>query len=100
MAQGPRRSAELKTERIRLQRTSPTAGLPGSYAVTEGKPTDVPLLRRQGDPGSPGPVVPHGVPRFAFLAGDPPQPLAPGSSGRLELAHWLTRPENPLTARG
>ncbi len=66
--------------------------------MTEGKPTDVPLQRR-GDPGSPGPVVPHGVPRFAFLAGDPPRPLASGSSGRLELAQWLTRPEHPLTPR-
>jgi hypothetical protein len=100
-SQGPNdrnRLADLKTERIRLQRTSLPPDLPGSYAVTEGKPTDEPLQRR-GDPGSPGPVVTHGVPRFAFLAGDPPPPLASGSSGRFELARWLTRPEHPLTAR-
>jgi hypothetical protein len=71
--------------------------LPGGYAVTEGTPTDVPLQRR-GEPGSPGPVVPHGVPRLDFLACDPP-PVAAGSSGRSELAEWLTRPEHPLTAR-
>ncbi len=93
-----RRLDGLKTEKIRLQRTSLPTDLPGGYAVTEGTPTDVPLQRR-GDPGSPGPVVPHGVPQFAFLAGEPPPPLASGSSGRLELARWLTRPEHPLTAR-
>jgi hypothetical protein len=97
-AKDRRRLADLKTERIRLQRTSLPPDLPGSYAVTEGKPTDVPLQRR-GDPDSPGPVVPHGVPRFAFVTGDPPQPLASGSSGRLELAQWLSRPEHPLTPR-
>src|SRR5262249_55596524 len=89
-AQDRRRLAELKTERVRLLRTALPLDLPGSYAVTEGKPTDVPLQRR-GDPGSPGPVIPHGVPRFAFLACAPPAPIAPASSGRLELAHWLTR---------
>src|SRR5262249_19294344 len=97
-AQDRRRLAELKTERVRLLRTALPLDLPGSYAVTEGKPTDVPLQRR-GDPGSPGPVIPHGVPRFAFLACAPPAPIAPASSGRLELAHWLTRPDHPLTAR-
>ena len=97
-AEDRRRLADLKAEKVRLQRTSLPPDLPGSYAVTEGTPTDVPLQRR-GDPGSPGPVVLHGVPRFAFLAGDPPPRLASGSSGRLELAQWLTRPEHPLTAR-
>ncbi len=58
--------------------------------MVDGKPVDVPLQRR-GEPGNPGPVVPHGVPRFAFLGGQAPPPLAPGSSGRAELARWLTR---------
>ena len=46
-----------------------------------------------------GPVVPHGVPRFAFLAADPPAATAPGESGRLELARWLTQRRHPLLAR-
>ena len=94
-----RHLAEFQTEATRLKRTSLPPDMPGSYAVTEGKPVDVPLQRR-GDPASPGPVVPRGVPRFAFLAGEPPPSVSPGEgSGRRELAQWLTRPDNPLTAR-
>jgi len=90
--------AALQAESTRLKRGSLPPDLPGSYAVVEGKPVDVPLQRR-GDPASPGPVVPRGVPRFAFLEGEPPPPLGSQSSGRLELAEWLTQPGHPLTAR-
>jgi hypothetical protein len=88
--------ADLRRELYKLERTNLPADLPGAYAVSDGKPTDVPL-QRSGDPGRPGPVVKRGVPKF--LAGSRPIVISPGSSGRLELAHWLTAPENPLTAR-
>jgi hypothetical protein len=39
------------------------------------------------------------VPRFAFLAAQPPSPTGPQESGRRELAQWLTQPGHPLTAR-
>jgi hypothetical protein len=75
-------------------------GLPPSilaaYAVHEGKPTDAHVQHR-GEPDDLGPVVPRGVPQF--LAGPNPPKISPHSSGRLELANWLTSPTNPLTAR-
>ncbi len=43
-----------------------------------------------------GPVVPRRFPEV--LAGTKQAPIAKGS-GRRELAHWLTSPENPLPAR-
>lgn len=86
----------LRKELFALERTNLPADLPGAYAVSEGKPTDVPL-QHSGDPARPGSVVKRSVPKF--LAGSRPFVIAPGSSGRLELARWLTAAENPLTAR-
>jgi hypothetical protein len=91
-------AGKLRTEWSKLRRASLPADLPGSYAVGEGKPTDVPLQKR-GDPGSPGEVVPRGVPRFPFLAAKASRNVSSGSSGRLELADWLAHPDHPLTAR-
>jgi hypothetical protein len=88
--------AWLRSELSALERTNLPADLPGAYAVSDGKPADVPL-QRGGEPGRPGPVVKRDVPKF--LAGSRPFVIPPGSSGRLELARWLTAPENPLTAR-
>jgi hypothetical protein len=88
--------APLRAELFALERTNLPADLPGAYAVSEGKPTDVPL-QRSGDPERSSPVVKRGVPKF--LAGSRPFVIPPGSSGRRELAQWLTAPDNPLTAR-
>jgi hypothetical protein len=95
---GNRDLSALRAELSRLKRASLPDNLPASYAVTEGKPIDVPVQRR-GDPDAPGDVVPRGTPRFDFLAAKPPAPISAQSSGRLELANWLTDPAHPLTAR-
>jgi hypothetical protein len=65
-----------------------------AYAVTEGKPHNA-RIHTRGDPLTPGAEAPR---RWLRILGGDPLPAAAGS-GRLQLAEWLTRPENPLTAR-
>ena len=68
-----------------------------AYGVAEGTPVDS-AIQLRGEPSKPGAVVPRR--NLTILGGDPlPPDVARASSGRLQLAHWLTRPENPLTAR-
>src|SRR5208283_4403815 len=50
----------------------------------------------RGDPETPGPTVPRSGVHFL---GGADLKITPGQSGRLPLAQWLTRPDNPLTAR-
>jgi cytochrome c553 len=70
--------------------------IPTVMAPLDGPVADAPLLVR-GNPANPGPRVPRGFPRIlASVQADRP---GTSQSGRLELAHWLTRPDNPLTAR-
>lgn len=66
-----------------------------TYGVTEGTPHNV-RMQMRGEPSQPGVEVPRGF--IQVLGGGPLAPEVSGS-GRLELAQWLTRAENPLTAR-
>ena len=53
-------------------------------------------IQKRGDPKNPGPEAPR---RFLQILGGQPLPADCKGSGRLQLAEWLTDPNNPLTAR-
>lgn len=68
---------------------------PVAYGVSEGTPVNAKIQKR-GEPDKLGDEVPR---RFLEVLGGDPLPAEATGSGRLELANWLTRPTNPLTAR-
>ena len=70
--------------------------IPKAMAVAEGDVADLPLMI-SGNHLTPGPVAPRRFP--SILAGEQQSPIGPQASGRLELAHWLTANDHPLTAR-
>jgi len=54
-------------------------------------------IRLRGEAEKLGPVVPRGF--LSLLEIPDARPVNPQQSGRLELAEWLTSPQNPLTQR-
>ncbi|MFO0806095.1 MAG: PSD1 and planctomycete cytochrome C domain-containing protein [Gemmataceae bacterium] len=68
---------------------------PMAYGVSEGSPVNA-RVQLRGEPERPGAEVPR---RFLEILGGDPLPKENKGSGRLELADWITRPTNPLTAR-
>jgi len=87
-----RREIDEKNGRIRKLSRLP---YPAAYAVREGEAQDASIQRR-GDPLDPGDVVPR---RQLEILGGTPVRDPETTSGRLDLARWLTDAENPLTAR-
>ena len=89
--------AALQEELKVLAKSTPKLRKPQTMRVRdEAKPGDVPLSLR-GDVHSPGPLVPRGFPEVIEIAYRPE--FSDKSSGRLELARWLTAEDHPLTAR-
>jgi cytochrome c553 len=66
-----------------------------AYGMAEGTPHPV-RIQKRGEPDQLGEEVPRG---FLAVLGQSTLPSDAKGSGRLELAQWLTRPDNPLTAR-
>jgi len=66
-----------------------------AYAVADGKPANTKLQLR-GDPKRLGEEVPR---HFPAILGGQELPIDAATSGRLQLAEWITDPKNPLTAR-
>lgn len=64
--------------------------------VQDARPANARVLVR-GEIDHPGETVPRGVVTVLTPGSAPQMPAT--ASGRLELAQWLTAPENPLTAR-
>jgi hypothetical protein len=96
------RLAALSQELNALRKKRPPE-IPQAVVVQDGGPKgtrhegfkDAEVYVR-GDPKKPGKTVPRGLPRI--LAGENQERITSGS-GRLQLADWLARAENPLTAR-
>ncbi len=100
----PRTRRPARQAVLRRNRPEPELPLPPmpppetsrAMGVREGLPADCHLLVR-GEVSQRGDRVPRGFVEVLNTA--PPPPISARASGRLELAAWLTRRENPLTAR-
>lgn len=88
-------AAEADAAAQELERLLAEGPMELAYAVSEGTPRNA-RIQLRGEPDRAGDEVPRG-----FLTALGGESLPPGvtGSGRLELAHWLTSPSNPLTAR-
>ena len=93
------RLTEIQTELERLEKIRSSLAIRKpyevAYGVSEGPPVNA-RVQLRGDPEKLGDEVPR---RFLEVFGADRLPGNYQGSGRLQLADWLTRPSNPLTAR-
>lgn len=85
--------AEARAQLAAIQARAPQ--IDSAYAVVEGAASNAKIHVR-GDPKRLGSEVPR---HFPTVLGGQNLPRDCATSGRLELAQWLTDPKNPLTAR-
>ena len=86
---------EIRPQRAEVARTFPPLEI--AFAISEGSAGDA-YIQKQGDPGkrTQGALVRCG---FLQVLGAQKLSASAKGSGRLQLADWLTHPDNPLTAR-
>jgi cytochrome c553 len=95
-----RRAARAKVNRLEaeLARASdPAANGPVALGARDGKIVGNTAIRVRGQAEKHGPVVPRGFLSVVQFPGEPKVNVR--QSGRLELAQWLTSPQNPLVSR-
>ncbi|MBL9122605.1 MAG: DUF1553 domain-containing protein, partial [Planctomycetaceae bacterium] len=92
LAKTERELTQLAREKASLAERGPYEV---AYGASEGTGKHA-RIQQRGDPLSLGDEVPR---RFLKILGGDPLPPEEQGSGRRQLADWLTRPENPLTAR-
>ncbi len=85
----------IAAAKAKHKQTSETLPYELAYAVAEGKPANA-RLHVRGDPKRLGEEIPR---HFPQILGGQPLPKDCATSGRLELANWITDPTNTLTAR-
>lgn len=71
--------------------------LPRAMAVVDEKQVEDACLCIRGEPHNKGPVVPRGF--LQVVSSGSTITIPEGQSGRVQLADWITDPDNPLTAR-
>jgi mono/diheme cytochrome c family protein len=93
-------AAEAEVKRIEAEIASLEADkpppLPMAMAVREAKHIGDAFVCVRGEVDNRGPEVPRG---FLRICSAGPAQLPADRSGRMELARWLTDPDNPLAAR-
>lgn len=87
---------KLEVEEAALKKATPPTP-PLVLAVRDEDKVEDCRVNVRGNPHALGASVPRGWLQVA--ATNPRRELAPGQSGRRELAEWIASPENPLTAR-
>ncbi len=85
--------AEARNKRTAIVAEAPA--IKDAYAVADGNPANTKMQLR-GDPKRLGDEVPR---HFPAILGGNELPKDSATSGRLQLAEWVSDPKNPLTAR-
>jgi cytochrome c553 len=80
-----------------LQLTDPAVNGPIALGVRDSQTVADTEIRVRGEAEKLGPVVPRGF--LSLISLPNPPAINPRQSGRLELAQWLSSPDNPLTQR-